>query len=92
MHARREPRRTCVACRAPAGKRDLLRVVRTPAGEVRVDPSGSAPGRGAYVHRDPACVRLALARGALARALRTTGLGPEEVARLGREMEGELGT
>lgn len=91
MLARREPRRTCVACRAPAGKRDLLRIVRSPSGEVRVDPSGRAPGRGAYVHREAACVRTALARGALARALRA-GLGPEEVARLGREMEGELGT
>jgi predicted RNA-binding protein YlxR (DUF448 family) len=89
--ARREPERTCVTCRMPAGKRELLRIVRSPSGEVRVDPSGRAPGRGAYVHRDAACARGALERGALARALRT-GLGQEEAARLGREIERELGT
>ncbi|GIV00203.1 MAG: hypothetical protein KatS3mg014_1818 [Actinomycetota bacterium] len=91
MGARREPERTCVACRRTAGKRELLRIVRTPPGDVRVDPTGTAPGRGAYVHRDPACVRTALRRGAraLARALRT-GLPAEEAARLGREIEREL--
>jgi predicted RNA-binding protein YlxR (DUF448 family) len=91
VRARREPQRTCVACRRPAGKRALLRIVRSPSGEVRVDPSGHAPGRGAYVHRDAACAERALSRGALARALRT-GLGPEEAARLGQDIERELGT
>jgi hypothetical protein len=66
----REPVRTCVGCRARVPKADLLRVARTPEG-VRVDPAGSAPGRGAYVHRDPACVEASLRKGALARALRT---------------------
>lgn len=89
MRARREPERTCVACRTPAGKRELLRIVRSPSGEVQVDPTGRASGRGAYVHRDPACARGALRRGVLARALRT-GLGSEEAARLGREIEREL--
>ncbi len=91
MGARREPVRTCVACRGTAGKRELLRIVRTPQGEVRVDPAGKGAGRGAYVHRDPACVRLALARGgsAIARVLRV-GLPREEAARLGREIEREL--
>jgi predicted RNA-binding protein YlxR (DUF448 family) len=91
MGARREPQRTCVACRTPAGKRELLRIVRSPSGEVRVDPTGSAPGRGAYVHRDAACAERAISRGALARALRV-GLGPEEAARLGRDIGRELAT
>lgn len=91
MRARREPQRTCVACRTPGGRWELLRIVRAPSGEVRVDPTGRASGRGAYVHRDAACVRRALSRGVLARALRT-GLRPEEVARLGPEIERELGT
>ncbi len=93
MGARRVPQRTCVACRGVGAKPELLRVVRTPAGEVRVDPSGKAPGRGAYVHRDPGCARRALARGgrALARTLRR-GLGADEVVRLGQEIERELGS
>jgi len=85
----RQPKRTCVGCRGEADRRDLLRLVRSPDGSIRVDASGSAPGRGAYVHRDRSCARVALARGALGRALRTD-LGPEEAARLGRDMEGEL--
>lgn len=89
MGPRREPERTCVGCRGRAPKRELLRVVRAADGGTRMDPTGSAPGRGAYVHREAGCVRVALTRGTLARALRT-GLGPEEAARLGRDIEGEL--
>jgi len=74
-----------VGCRQRAPKGELVRVARTPAG-VRVDPHGNAPGRGAYVHRDPACVTAALRKGALASALRT-GLAQEELARLRREIE-----
>ena len=76
----RGPVRTCVGCRARASKAELLRVARTPDG-VRTDPEAVAPGRGAYVHRDPGCIEAALRRGALARALRM-GLDQEELARL----------
>ncbi len=44
-------------------------MVRTPAGEVVVDPTGRAPGRGAYVCADPACQHISIAKGALRRAL-----------------------
>jgi predicted RNA-binding protein YlxR (DUF448 family) len=86
---RSEPERTCIGCRKTAGKRDLLRIVRTPQGEVRVDASGTAPGRGAYVHADRACVTAAIARGAVARSMRM-GLRAEEAARLGDEIEREI--
>ncbi|HEU4354629.1 MAG TPA: YlxR family protein [Actinomycetota bacterium] len=89
MSARREPERTCVGCRTKARKADLLRIVRGPDAMPHVDPTGSLQGRGAYVHRSQDCARAALAKGTLGRALRT-GLGPEEVARLGREIEGAL--
>ena len=84
----REPERSCVGCRERAAKTELVRVARTPAG-VRVDPNGSAPGRGAYVHRDPACVAAALRKGAFASALRT-GLAEEELARLKDQIEEAL--
>jgi predicted RNA-binding protein YlxR (DUF448 family) len=61
-----------VACHTTREQRDLLRVVRTPGGEVRVDPLGRANGRGAYVCRDEACIINATGRGGLARALATT--------------------
>ena len=81
------PTRTCVGCRGTAAKPTLVRVVATPGGGA-VDPIGSAPGRGAYVHRDAACLNLALARNALARALRTD-LAADEVGRLRTMIEGD---
>ena len=84
----REPERSCVGCRERAPKAELVRVARAPAG-VRVDPRGNAPGRGAYVHRDPACVVAAVRKGAIVSALRT-GLAKEELARLRKEMEEAL--
>jgi predicted RNA-binding protein YlxR (DUF448 family) len=86
---RSEPERTCVGCRKAAGKLDLIRIVRTPRGEVLVDADGGAPGRGAYVHADRACATAAIARGTLARSLRV-GLQVEEAARLGDEIEREI--
>jgi uncharacterized protein len=65
-----------------------LRIARTPEG-VRVDPTGSAPGRGAYVHRTAGCATAAQRRGAIARALRT-GLSQGELARLATEIEEAL--
>ena len=68
---KRIPQRTCVGCRATGGKRDFVRVVKTPDGNVQIDPEGKANGRGAYVCRKPSCWEDALAKDRLARALRT---------------------
>ena len=84
----REPERSCVGCRTRGPKRELLRIARTPDG-VRADPGGTAPGRGAYVHRDAACVAAALRAGTIARALRT-GMREGELARLAVEIEEAL--
>jgi predicted RNA-binding protein YlxR (DUF448 family) len=84
---RKVPQRTCVACREVRPKRDLTRVVRTPAGEVVVDPSGKQSGRGAYVCATPACVRRALQHGAFERALNVT-LTEEDRARIENVVSG----
>lgn len=68
---RRLPQRTCVACRTTRAKRELVRVVRSPTGELLVDLRGKAPGRGAYLDPDPGCLDRGLAEGALAKALET---------------------
>jgi predicted RNA-binding protein YlxR (DUF448 family) len=78
---RTEPVRTCVGCRQRGGKRELVRVVRTPEGPIAVDQTGRAAGRGAYLHPDQACLQRAARAGSLARALRTS-LDPAETARL----------
>jgi predicted RNA-binding protein YlxR (DUF448 family) len=84
------PERTCVGCRGKASKRALLRVVRVREGEAAIDPSGSAPGRGAYVHRDGGCVEAAVQSRAFARALRT-GLTADTAARLGNDLQRVIG-
>lgn len=76
---RHVPQRTCVGCRQVLEKRALIRVVRGPDG-VQIDPTGKAPGRGAYLHNLRSCWEQAL-RGSLAKALRTE-LSPEIVAML----------
>ena len=77
-----EPVRTCVACRQEAGKRSLVRVVRDASGVATVDATGRAPGRGAYIHRDPVCVETARKKRALDRALKTN-VGAEIWTELG---------
>lgn len=57
---RHVPRRTCVACRTTAAKRELVRIVRTTEGRVEVDPTGKRAGRGAYLCRRRGCWEQAL--------------------------------
>ena len=58
-----------MACRTSRDKRDLVRIVRTPDGQLNIDETGRLAGRGAYLGRDAACWTTALERGTLARAL-----------------------
>jgi hypothetical protein len=69
---RHVPQRTCVGCRSTESKRGLVRVVRTPAGRVELDPTGKKNGRGAYVHEVRECWDEALRKERLARALKVT--------------------
>lgn len=70
---KRQPIRTCVACRTAGGKRGLVRVVRLPdSGGVELDLTGKKSGRGAYVCPTVACVTLALKKKQLDRSLKTT--------------------
>jgi hypothetical protein len=78
---RREPVRTCVACREEAGKRSMVRVVRRADGGAAVDRTGHADGRGAYLHKDVSCIEIARKRKTLERALKTL-VSPEVWAEL----------
>ena len=49
----------------------MVRVVRTPTGEVAVDPTGKAPGRGGYVCKNVECIQKARSGKGLERALKT---------------------
>jgi predicted RNA-binding protein YlxR (DUF448 family) len=63
------PQRTCVGCHLVLAKRGLVRIVRTADGP-RIDSTGKAAGRGAYLHALRACWERAL-KGPLAHALKT---------------------
>jgi uncharacterized protein len=63
------PVRTCVSCRESGSKRGLTRIVRTPEGEILIDPSGKMNGRGAYLCDKPGCWERALTSPILTRAL-----------------------
>ncbi len=58
-----------MACHTVHAKRELVRIVRSPTGEVAVDLRGKAPGRGAYLDPDQACLERGLREGVLAKAL-----------------------
>ena len=53
--ARAVPQRTCAVCRKVMGKKELVRLVRTPGGKVEIDTTGKKEGRGTYLCRDRAC-------------------------------------
>ena len=81
------PQRQCMGCRERREKRAMIRVVRTPEGNVSLDFGGKMNGRGAYICPNPECLKKALRSKALDRSLEVTI--PEEVyARLEKEMEG----
>ncbi|MCL2030751.1 MAG: YlxR family protein [Oscillospiraceae bacterium] len=63
------PVRQCMGCREHKPKAELIRVVRSPAGEVSLDATGRKPGRGVYLCQDPACRKRVAKSRALERAL-----------------------
>jgi predicted RNA-binding protein YlxR (DUF448 family) len=65
------PLRQCLGCREMKPKRELVRVVRSPDGEISLDVKGKKPGRGAYVCRRTACLKRAIKSKALERAFDT---------------------
>ena len=78
----------CLGCREMKPKRELIRVVRSPEGEISLDFKGKAPGRGAYICPAPACLKQAIKAKALERAFSTQI--PESVyEKLNEEMEAE---
>jgi len=79
------PVRTCIGCRRRDEVARLLRVV-ADGTTLRVDPRRRAPGRGAYVHPDVACVALAVKKRAFGRTLRA----PVEAAAAGAALAAHL--
>ncbi len=75
------PMRMCAGCRERASKKDLIRIVRTPDGEIIADAREKASGRGAYLCRKASCLQKARKSRALERMLKTD-IQPEIYERL----------
>ena len=69
MKTKKIPMRSCVITREKLQKKELIRVVRTPEGNVIVDETGKANGRGAYLKLDNEVIEKAQKSKALARHL-----------------------
>ncbi len=63
------PQRMCLGCREHKDKKELVRVVRSPEGEVSVDLTGRKNGRGAYICRSADCLKKARKQKAISKAL-----------------------
>ena len=53
------PMRKCLGCGEMKPKKELIRAVKSPEGEISLDLTGKKPGRGAYICRDINCLKLA---------------------------------
>ena len=85
MKQKKIPMRMCVGCRTMKPKRELIRVVRSPEGEISLDEKGKKPGRGAYLCRNAACFQRAIKQKQLERQLEVK-LTDEVVAQLTQTM------
>ena len=90
MKTRKIPMRKCTGCQQVKEKRQLLRVVRDPEGNVSIDRSGRKSGRGAYLCEDLSCLEKAVKTKALERSLETE-ISPEVYESLRKELQEKEG-
>lgn len=77
MQNKKVPLRKCTGCGEMKPKKELVRVVKTPEGEISLDPTGKMNGRGAYLCKDPQCLRKAQRSKRIEKALSCTV--PDEI-------------
>ena len=87
MQQRKIPLRHCLGCNESKPKKELVRVVRSPEGEISLDLVGKKPGRGAYLCPSAQCLAKARKAKRLKRAL-DTQIPPEVYESIEREIEG----
>ena len=86
MADKKIPMRKCTGCGEVKSKKELIRVLRTPEGEIKIDKTGRANGRGAYICDSKACFDKARKTGAIARSL-SVSISEEIYESLGTEIE-----
>ena len=68
MKQRKTPMRLCLGCNVSKDKRELIRVVKNKEGEIFIDKTGKANGRGAYICNSADCLEKAIKAKRLSRA------------------------
>lgn len=84
---KKTPLRKCVVTNEMKPKKELIRIVRTPEGEVRIDPTSKQSGRGAYISADLDVIQEAKKKNMLSRHLKAN-VDPELYDQLIAETEG----
>ena len=69
---KRIPQRKCIGCQVSKNKNELIRVVRSPTGEITIDHKGKKSGRGAYICHDANCLKKAAKAKRFERSLETS--------------------
>ena len=87
MQQRKIPLRRCTGCNEQKPTKELVRVVRSPQGEIALDRVGKMPGRGAYLCPSAQCLAKARKAKRLERAL-DAQIPPEVYERIEQEIEG----
>ncbi len=59
MKPKKIPMRMCIGCGEMKPKKELIRIVKAPDGEISLDFTGKKSGRGAYICRNPGCLDAA---------------------------------
>jgi len=57
---KKKPARRCISCNQQKEKQELLRIVRTPEGNIEIDLTGKKNGRGAYICKSEECLNKAI--------------------------------
>lgn len=60
MKVKKIPQRMCIGCQEMKPKKELIRVVKNSEGIIKVDLTGKAPGRGAYICKSADCLEKAI--------------------------------
>ena len=88
MKVKKIPLRMCTGCMEMKPKKELIRVVKSPEGEVSVDLTGKKSGRGAYICKDVECLEKAFKAKRLSRNL-DIAINEDIYTRLKEEIENE---
>ncbi|MDE6434516.1 MAG: YlxR family protein [Lachnospiraceae bacterium] len=83
--AKKMPLRKCVGCGEMIAKKNMLRILKTTEGDIKLDPTGKENGRGAYLHFDKECFEKAVKLKGLERSFKMS-IDPVIYEKLKKEM------